>query len=101
MEKTAEITLISVVHENDNFNQSVERETERRAIFCAVKNISRSEWAATAHRGLKPAFCVVVWADEYLGEELAILGGNRYGIYRTYQPNYEEIELYLERKGGV
>ena len=39
--------------------------------------------------------------DEYQGEEIAILNGARYGIYRTYSPNGEEMELYLEQKAGV
>lgn len=101
MEKTAEITLVSVVHESDSLKQLVERETGTQTVFCSVKNITRSEWAATAHRDLKPALCVTVWADEYAGETVAIFEGNRYGIYRTYQPNSEEVELYLERKAGA
>lgn len=101
MEKTSEITLVSVVHESDSLKQLVERETGTQTVFCSVKNITRSEWAATAHRDLKPALCVTVWADEYAGEMVAIFEGKRYGVYRTYQPNSEEIELYLERKAGA
>ena len=50
---------------------------------------------------LKAAWCVTIWADEYHGEMVAVLNGTRYGIYRTYQVNTEELELYLEQKVGV
>ena len=101
MEKTDMIILVPVTHETDTLNQQVERELPGREIFCCVKNVTRSEWAATAHRGLKPALCVTVWADEYEGEITAIYDDERYGVYRTYQPNSEEIELYLQRKKKV
>ena len=50
---------------------------------------------------MKAAYCVTVWADEYNGEQTAVLDGVRYSIYRTYQPNTEEIELYLQQKVGT
>ena len=38
---------------------------------------------------------------DYQGEDTAVLGGVRYGIYRTYIGRNDTIELYLERKAGV
>ena len=101
MDKTDLIQLVGLTIADDAQKQKVEEETEPREIFCSVKNITRAEWAAAGQKGLKPAACVVVWADEYQDEEIAILDGRRYGVYRTYQPNPEELELYLEKKGGV
>ena len=101
MDKTDLIQLVGVTITDDDLKQKVEVESDPREIFCSVKNITRAEWAAAGQKGLKPAACVVIWANEYQGEEIAILGGRRYGVYRTYQPNPEELELYLEKKGGV
>ena len=101
MDKTDLIQLVGLTIVDDAQKQKVEVENEPREIFCSVKNITRAEWAAAGQKGLKPAACVVVWADEYQDEEIAILGGKRYGVYRTYQPNPEEVELYLQKKGGV
>lgn len=101
MEKTGTIKLIGVDRHQDARLQWVEEELPPREVFCTVKSITRAEWAAVGQRGLKPALCAVVWAEEYEGELTAEYGGQRYGIYRTYQPNPEEVELYLEKKGGV
>lgn len=101
MDKTNVIQLVAVTITDDATRQKVEVESEPREVFCSVKNITRAEWTAAGQRGLKPAACVVVWASEYQGEEIVILDGRRYGVYRTYQPNPEEVELYLEKKGGV
>ena len=101
MEKTDVIKLIGVKHENDALLQQVAKDQPGREVFCSVKSITRAEWAAAGQRGAKPSVCAVVWADEYNGELTAEFGGRRYGIYRTYQPNPEEVELYLEKKAGV
>ena len=101
MDKTDVIQLVGVTITDDDLKQKKETELPPREIFCTVKNITRAEWAAAGQRGLKPAACVVVWANEYQGEEIVILNGQRYGVYRTYRPNPEELELYLEKKGGV
>ena len=101
MEKTDVISLVGVKHERDGRRQQVPKEQPAREIFCSIKSITRAEWAAVGHRGMKPALCAVVWADEYNGELTTVYGGQRYGVYRTYQPNPEEIELYLEKKAGT
>lgn len=101
MEKNDLIQLVAVTYETDERLQRVPKEQPPREISCGVKNVTRAEWAAAGQRGLKPAACVVVWADEYQGEEIALMDGRRYGVYRTYRPSPEEVELYLEKKGGV
>ena len=101
MDKTDVVQLVAVSRTEDALKQAVEKELPPREIYCSRRSASRSEWAAAGQRGLKPAACVVIWADEYQGEEIAILDGRRYGVYRTYQPNPEELELHLEKKGGV
>ena len=101
MDKSELIILEKPEHRRDELGQLVKDGVTHREIFCQVKNVKRSEWAAAAHNGKRAAYCVTVWADEYQGEEVAILNGTRYGIYRTYSPNGEEMELYLEQKAGV
>ena len=101
MDKSELIILEKPKYKRDELEQMVKDGVTHREIFCRVQNVKRSEWAAAAHNGKRPAYCVIVWADEYQGEEVAILNGVRYGIYRTYSPNGEEMELYLEQKAGV
>lgn len=101
MDKTRTLLLIPVRRAQDALKQVVETELPGREVYCAVKSATRAEWSSVARHGLKPSVCVTVWADEYEGELTAELDGQRYGVYRTYQPNPEELELYLEKKGGV
>lgn len=101
MDKSELIILEKPKYKRDELEQMVKDGVTHREIFCRVQNVKRSEWAAAAHNGKRAAYCVIVWADEYQGEEVAILNGVRYGIYRTYSPNGEEMELYLEQKAGV
>lgn len=101
MDKSRQITLEKPAYRMDALNQLVPDGVTSYTVFCSVKNVTRTEWADAAHLGMKATYCVTVWADEYGGETVAILDGVRYGIYRTYQPNPEEIELYLEQKAGV
>lgn len=101
MDKSEQITLEAPKYKSDGISQLVKDGVTTRKIFCKIQNVKRSEWAAAAHNGKRAAYCVTVWADEYQGEEIAILNGTRYGIYRTYSPNGEEMELYLEQKAGV
>lgn len=101
MDKSDIISLEKVTYKTDSLEQKVPDGKTTRDIFCNVKSITRAEWANAAQRGLKPSYCVTIWADEYDGEVVAVYNGVRYSIYRTYQVSTEEIELYLERKAGL
>lgn len=101
MDKTDIITLEAQTYKTDSISQRVPDGVITRDIFCRKENVKRSEWLSAAQLGLKAAWCVTIWADEYHGEMVAVLNGTRYGIYRTYQVNTEELELYLEQKVGV
>ena len=101
MNKNDIITLEAPKYKQDALNQFVPDGVTTRDIFCNIKSITRAEWAAAANNGRKAAYCVTVWADEYQGETVAILNGVRYAIYRTYCPDAETMELYLEQKAGV
>lgn len=101
MDKTDIITLEAPKYKTDGINQRIPDGVITRDIFCRKENVKRSDWLSAAQLGMKAAWCVTIWADEYHGEMVAILDGIRYGIYRSYQVNTEELELYLEQKVGV
>ena len=101
MDKSDLITLEALTYKKDALGQLIPSGKVEREIFCCIKSVTRAEWADAAQLGLKATYCVTVWADEYNGETIAIFDGKRYAIYRTYQPNSEDIELYLEQRAGV
>lgn len=92
--------LISETCESDGLNQRIAVE-KKREVFCRIKSVQQSEWFSAGNAGLKSQFRVEVFADDYAGETQIEVDGVRYGIYRTYLGNHDQMELYLERKGGV
>ena len=94
------LTLIGVTNSQDAIRQQVQTVT-RREVYCNISSVSASEWFEAGRSGLKPEYRVTMFSPDYKGEELAELDEKPYGIYRTYEKNPYEIELYLERKAGV
>lgn len=101
MDKTDLITLEQEIYTKDALGQLIPGEPEKSTVYCRKDSVSRTEWLSAAQLGKKAAWRVTVWADEYHGEETSVLDGVRYGIYRTYQANADEVELYLEQKVGA
>lgn len=92
--------LISTGYEPDALGQQVPVET-RREVFCRIGSVRQSEWFSAGQKGLKAQFMVEVFADDYADEALIEVDGVRYGIYRTYLADNDQMELYLEKKGGA
>ena len=70
-------------------------------VFAQVESVGQREFFAAAETGLKPEYKVSVWAEEYTGQPVVIVGGKRYSVYRTYLRTDGKIELYLSEKAGV
>ena len=102
MYKSVTIDLISKTYTVDSFGQRIP--TEKSAtVFATLTSISRAEWvsyAQSGRQGLVPSYVATVFAGDYNGESVAEYGGTRYGIYRTYERDDEQVELYLEKKAG-
>lgn len=74
---------------------------EKTDIFAQIESIGQKEFFAAAETGLKPEYKISVWADDYTGQPIVIVGGKRYSVYRTYLRADRKIELYLSEKAGV
>lgn len=100
MDRSDVCKLIAVTEAQDDYG--VWRKTEtKREVFCRVGPVSRQEFFEGGRIGLNPQFQITMFADDYEGEKVAEYNGKRFGIYRTYPSKTDEIELYLERKGGT
>lgn len=84
----------------NDYKQEVKTET-RSQIFAKKSGIKRSEFYSAGKAGLQAEFQLKVAKIDYNGELEVELDGVRYGIYRTYPPEVDYIELYCEKKGGV
>lgn len=93
--------LISYVSDQDasGFEPDTQQEIRKKA-WCKVESVSGREFARMGQNNIRPSCRVTVWANEYSEQDTVMLDGKKYGVYRTYQPNPEEVELYLERKAG-
>lgn len=93
--------LISYVSKQDESGFEADKPKEiRRKVWCKVESASGREFARMGQNNIRPQRRVTLWAYEYDEQDTLELDGKKYGVYRTFQPNPEEIELYLERKAG-
>lgn len=93
--------LISYVSKQDESGFEADKPKEiRRKVWCKVESASGREFARMGQNNIRPQRRVTLWAYEYDEQDTVELDGKKYGVYRTFQPNPEEIELYLERKAG-
>ena len=100
MDRSNVISLVSTSQTQDAFG--VWRQTEtKRDVFCQVDSVTRAEFFEAGRSGLNPAYRITLFAGDYNGESIVIFNGKAYSVYRTYHARTDEIELYVERKGGT
>jgi len=102
MNKSVTLDLISKTYTTDSMGQLIPTE-KATTVFATITSISRAEWVSyqqSGRQGLVPSYVATVFAGDYNGEEIAEYNGKRYGIYRTYERDDEQVELYLEKKAG-
>lgn len=95
------ISLISETETRDAYGVWIPAGTKTEKL-CRVESITRQEFYNAGRNGLNPSFKFIIFAGDYNGETACEYRGNRYSIYRTYtQPDSDDLELYVERKGGT
>lgn len=95
------IQLLSTTYEKNAYGVDVPTETSRQ-VFCRVDSVTRAEFFNGGRSGLNPSWVFTLPAANYLGEDTVIYNGKPYGVYRTYYAeDIDEMELYVERKGGT
>lgn len=100
MDRSNVIKLISSTKTQDE--NGVWRETlSRRQVFCDVSSVTASEFFEGGRNGLNPEFRMTIFAGDYQGETMLEFNGKTYAIYRTYLARNDNLELYVERKGGT
>ena len=100
MDRSSVMQLIAVTYAEDDIGQRVPAETARD-VFCNIASVSANEWFEAGRAGMQAALKVTMFAPDYQGEQIAVVEGVRYGIYRTYHAKNETLELYLERRAGI
>ena len=100
MDRTNVITLIGSTRAQNEYGVWVETPT-RREVFCQVDSVTRAEFFDGGRNGLNPQFRITMFFDDYNDEPIVEYNEKRYTVYRTYHSRTDDIELYVERKGGT
>lgn len=99
MDRSNVIYLISETYSQNEYG-ILEKSTDKKKVYCQVNSVSASEFFEGGRAGLNPDYRITMFRYDYDGEKLLEYGGEEYSIYRTYIARNDEIELYVERKGG-
>lgn len=100
MDRSAVITLLSTIKEQDEYG--IWRETETaRDVFCQVNSVTQREFHEGGRNGLNPEYKFVMFYGDYNNEQALIYNKKPYSVYRTFLRKNDMIELYVERKGGT
>lgn len=94
------IKLIAVKYTKDEYGIQKKTETERE-VFGRIRSITRQEYFDAGRNGLNPELSFIVFFADYEGETILEYQGKRYLIYRTYRTPSDDMELYVERRGGT
>lgn len=94
-----DLTLISQEIREDEIGNQIPVETET-TVLCGLKSVGRSEFYDAAASGLRPELVFVIHGYEYNGERIVKFEGVRYNVIRTYQVDFEEMELVCEKVAG-
>lgn len=103
MNKSVTIDLLKKTYTTDAMGQKVYT-AQTKTVFATLTSISRAEWVSysqTGRQGLVPAYVATIFFGDYEGENECVYDGQTYGIYRTYERDDEQVELYLETKAGL
>ena len=99
MDRSISFKLLTSTKWQDEIKQWHET-TRKREVFGQLGSVTANEFFAGGQNGFKPEFRIVMFAPDYLGEELLEIDGQVYSIYRTYFAKNDMIELYVEKRSG-
>jgi SPP1 family predicted phage head-tail adaptor len=91
-----EVSLIDKTYTDDDIGNQMANET-LTTILCKKTSVKRSEFYQAATSNLKPELVLVVHNYEYNGQTEIEFYGLRYNVIRTYEIDFEEIEIICER----
>lgn len=114
--------LLKDSYTTDELGQRI-ASVKARPVYCEISSVTGTEWFSGSQNGIRPELRVTIFRYEYDNEETVniggccngcgIEGGRNYTVYRTYWkrpelsvgghitgPEFDELELYLERRAG-
>ena len=100
MDKSDVISLIKNERYQDQYGVWKSRQTSRN-VYCQIDSVTQNEFFEGGRNGLNPEYKITIFLYDYDDESVIEYNGKQYSIYRTYKRRDDQIELYVERKGGT
>lgn len=95
-------TLIGYKQVQDELGQWIPTEVVTMEVPVTEQSLTRAEYFEAGRNGLNASTVLVTASINYDGQTEVEYNGRRFRIYRTYyNDSMDEIELYLEQKGGA
>lgn len=99
--KIAEITLVKRARTGtDRLNQPIYTTSTRKVLARRIP-VSQSEFYSAGQIGISADFEFIISQFDYDGETMLTYNGQNLRIYRKYERNDNEIELYCEYAAGL
>ena len=99
MDRSDVVKLISETFTKGADGIFTKTEMEKQ-VYAHISSVSQTEWFEGGRIGLNPSLKVTMFKYDYGNENIVKWNGMRYTIYRTYEKQNDEIELYLELDKG-
>lgn len=100
MDKSNVINLIGATLTQDDLG-IWKKTPSSKTVYCQVDSITQNEFYNAGRNGLNPAFKFTMFSGDYNDESVVEYQEKQYAVYRTYLRRDDNIELYVERKGGT
>lgn len=94
------ITLVMETPGQDDIGNTCPTLTERE-VFCRLGSITRTEFYKAGQQGISPSYIFTIFKGDYDGEKLVKYRDKYYTVYRTYEKDADDMELYVQEKEGV
>lgn len=109
MDRSSTVFLIKDIYTQNAEGQFVPT-TSIREVFVNITSVTGTEWFSGGQNGIRPEYRITMFRFDYEGEETVNIGGDftgdsleggtYYTVYRTYERNNDELELYVEKRTG-
>lgn len=101
MDHDISFNLIPDVRTKDSTGQSVPS-SDAKPTECIgfQRSVYQNEFYQADQAGIRPQGVIKMNLADYSGEKYLSINGNKYSIYRTFEPGADWIELYYGERVG-
>lgn len=99
MDRSCVITLVGETYTTDGIGQQIVTPIATD-VYAQVESVSGTEWHDAGRNGIRPSYRFVMFLYDYNDETTIEYNGKSYSVYRTFIRKDDNIELYVQERGG-